>query len=138
MFKNIFFTFLTGLGFMYTINAQQDCSLGIGVSNMDTVVQVFQLNVEQKSKLEEFQVAVGVEAKLLDEERTDLFEKHPQSTPEELKALEVKHKVIEEKIKALFYRYDRKLLALFNEKQYQRYLSLCREVSRQPIEKPVN
>ncbi|WP_026809492.1 hypothetical protein [Arenibacter latericius] len=138
MFRNIFFSFLAGLGFLCSVNAQQNCSLGIGITNTDTVIQVFQLNAEQKTKLEEFQSAVNVEMKLLDEEREKLFESHPQNTPEELKVLGVKHQLIEEKIKALFNKYDRKLLALFNEKQYERYLSLCREVARQPIEKPIN
>ncbi|MFD2791451.1 hypothetical protein KCTC52924_02438 [Arenibacter antarcticus] len=125
-----------GFGFLCTINAQQDCSLGIGASNMDTLIQVFQLRAEQKVKLEEYQAAVGVETQLLEDERKELFETHPQSTPDDLMTLASKYKVLEDKMKAVFKKYDLKLLGLFNEKQYQRYLSLCREVSRQPLRVP--
>jgi hypothetical protein len=69
----------------------------------------------------------------LDEERKNLFESHPQTTPEDLTALGVKYKVLEERMKQVFKKYDLKLLALFNEKQYQRYVTLCQEVSRQPL-----
>lgn len=135
MFKKWFFSLLAGFGFLYSSEAQQDCSLGIGLSDMDTVIQVFQLNAEQKVKLEEFHRAVGVETKALDKERSELFDNHPQSTPEELIALERKHRALEDKIKAVFKKYDLLLLSLFNDKQYHRYLSLCQEVSRQPLER---
>ena len=84
--------------------------------------------------MEEFKAALEIETRLLDEERKNLFETHPQSTPEDLTALGAKYKVLEERMKQIFKKYDLKLLALFNEKQYQRYVALCQEVSRKPLE----
>src|SRR5690606_22549095 len=101
-------------GFMVSVSAQQDCNLGIGITEADIIVQVFQLRPEQKVKLEEFEAAVTKETQLLDEERKILFNTHPQATPEDLTSFGVKHAVLEEKMKDISRKYDLKLLALFN------------------------
>lgn len=133
MSSKVFTFFLLVLGICFTLPAQEDCSLAIGVTDTDTIIQIFQLREEQVQKLEEYKAALELEIKLLDEERQNLFEHHPQSTPEELTALGEKHRVLEEKIKQVFLKYDLRLLALFNEKQYDRYKALCKEVSRIPL-----
>lgn len=133
MSSKVFTFFLLFLGIWFTLPAQEDCSLAIGVTDTDTIIQIFQLREEQVQKLEEYKAALELEIKLLDEERQNLFEHHPQSTPEELTALGEKHRVLEEKIKQVFLKYDLRLLALFNEKQYDRYKALCKEVSRIPL-----
>lgn len=120
-------------GLTTSINAQQECSLGVGVTEADIIVQVFQLRAEQKAKLEEFQTAVVRETQLVEGERKTLFDTHPQTTPEDLAAFGAKHAVLEDRIREISRKYDLKLLALFNEKQYGRYVSLCKEVSRQPL-----
>jgi len=129
-----FLPLLLSVGFWISGQAQQDCSLGIGATESDTIIQIFQLKEEQITKLEEFKAALEVETRLLDEDRKNLFDNHPQSTPEDLTTLGTKYKVIEERMKQVFVKYDYKLLAIFNEKQYERYVSLCQEVSRQPLE----
>lgn len=133
IYRKVIFSLSLFFGFMVSLSAQQDCSLGIGVTEADIIVQVFQLRPEQKMKLEEFQAAVTKETQLVDEERKTLFDTHPQTTSEDLTAFGTKHAVLEDKVKDIFRKYDLKLLALFNEKQYQRYVSLCKEVSRQPL-----
>lgn len=133
MASKVFTFFLLVLGTWFTLPAQQDCSLAIGVTDTDTIIQIFQLKEEQITKLEEYKAALELEIKFLDEERQNLFENHPQSTPEELTALGEKHRVLEDKIKLVFLKYDLQLLALFNEKQYDRYAALCEEVSRKPL-----
>jgi Skp family chaperone for outer membrane proteins len=119
--------------FLVSANAQEDCSLGIGATDTDILVQVFQLRPEQKIKLEEFHAAISKEIQSMDGEIETLIETHPQTTPEDLIAFGAKHKVLEDRVKDIFQKYDLKLLALFNEKQYQRYVSLCKEVLRQPL-----
>ncbi|GBF21113.1 hypothetical protein GQ41_1906 [Arenibacter algicola] len=133
MCKKVFSTLILIVGFVISVQAQQECSLGIGATESDTIIQIFQLKEEQITNLEEFKAALEIETRLLDEERKNLFENHPQSTPEDLTALGAKYKVLEERMKQVFKKYDLKLLALFNEKQYQRYVTLCQEVSRQPL-----
>lgn len=126
-------SFCLFLSFMVPVSAQQDCSLGIGVTETEIIVQVFQLRPDQKVKLEEFRTALAKEIQLVDEERRTLFSTHPQTSPEDLTSLGAKHAVLEDRIKDLSREYDHKLLALFNEKQYGRYVSLCKEVSRRPL-----
>tara|TARA_R110000751_G_scaffold99265_2_gene192683 strand:+ start:518 stop:934 length:417 start_codon:yes stop_codon:yes gene_type:complete len=133
MCKKVFSTLILIVGFVISVQAQQECSLGIGATESDTIIQIFQLKEEQITNLEEFKAALEIETRLLDEERKNLFENHPQSTPDDLTALGAKYKVLEERMKQVFKKYDLKLLALFNEKQYQRYVTLCQEVSRQPL-----
>lgn len=133
MCKKVFSTLILIVGFVISVQAQRECSLGIGATESDTIIQIFQLKEEQITNLEEFKAALEIETRLLDEERKNLFENHPQSTPEDLTALGAKYKVLEERMKQVFKKYDLKLLALFNEKQYQRYVTLCQEVSRQPL-----
>jgi hypothetical protein len=133
MCKKVFFSLVFVVGFWLSAEAQQECSLAIGATESDTIIQIFQLKEEQITNLEEFKAALEIETRLLDEERKNLFENHPQSTPEELMALGEKYKVLEERMKQVFRKYDLKLLALFNEKQYLRYVALCQEVSRQPL-----
>lgn len=133
MSPKVFTFFFLVMGIWFSLPAQQDCSLAIGVTDTDIIIQIFQLNEEQTTKLEEYKAALELEIKFLDEERLNIFENHPQSTPEELTALGEKHRVLEEKIKKVFLKYDLQLLALFNEKQYERYAALCTEVSRIPL-----
>ena len=133
MCKKVFSALIFIVGFWISAQAQQECSLAIGATESDTIIQIFQLKEEQVAHLEEFKSALEIETRLLDEERKNLFENHPQTTPEDLTALGVKYKDLEERMKQVFKKYDLKLLALFNEKQYQRYVTLCQEVSRQPL-----
>ena len=133
MCKKFFPAFIFVFGFWISAQAQQECSLAIGATESDTIIQIFQLNEDQVAHLEEFKAAQEIETRLLDEERKNLFENHPQSTPEDLTALGTKYKVLEERMKQVYKKYDLKLLAHFNEKQYQRYVALCQEVSREPL-----
>jgi len=133
MSKKVLLSLILFVGFWMSALAQQECSLAIGATESATIIQIFQLKEEQITNLEEFKAALEIETRLLDEERKNLFENHPQSTTEELAVLGGKYKVLEERMKQVFKKYDLKLLALFNEKQYQRYVALCQEVSRQPL-----
>ena len=133
MSPRVFTFLLLVMGIWFSSPAQQDCSLAIGVTDTDTIIQIFQLKEEQITKLEEYKAALELETKFLDEERQNLFENHPQSSPEELTALGEKHRALEEKVKQVFLKYDLQLLALFNERQYNRYVTLCEEVSRRPL-----
>tara|TARA_R110002051_G_scaffold316954_1_gene397400 strand:+ start:4688 stop:5107 length:420 start_codon:yes stop_codon:yes gene_type:complete len=119
--------------FLCTIGAAQECTLGIGGRDAETIIQVFQLNVEQVAKMNELRNALDLETSPIEEESKKLLETHPQSTPEELTELAVKFKVLESKIVQISRSYDQKLLALFNQKQFQRYVELCYEVARTPL-----
>ncbi len=116
----------------FTTSAQE-CILGIGGKDAETLVKVFQMNEEQSQKLETLRAELEVETRLIEDEIKLLFDTHPQSTPEELTTLADKYKKLEAKMARTSYSYDKKLLQIFNAKQYERYSSLCKEASRTPI-----
>lgn len=121
--------------FLYTFwGMAQDCTLDIGGKNGDTLIQVFQMNEEQISQMETWRAELNVEIKVIEEEIQKLFDNHPQSTPAELTTLASKYKVFEQKIVDASRATDKNLLSIFNSKQYDRYLELCHEAIREPIQ----
>lgn len=111
----------------------QDCTLDVGGKNTETLIRIFQLNSPQISQMETLQAELNVETKTIEEAIQKLFDTQPQSTPEELTALTDKYKVLKEKMVNASAATDKKLLELFNEKQYERYVALCNEAFRRPI-----
>ncbi|MFT6837259.1 MAG: peptidoglycan hydrolase CwlO-like protein [Sediminicola sp.] len=119
--------------FLFSLGIAQECTLGIGGRDAETIIQVFQLNEEQVAIMNELRSALDLETSPIEEQIKQLLETHPQSTPEELTELAVKFKVLESKIVQISRSYDQRLLALFNQKQFQRYVELCHEVVRTPL-----
>jgi hypothetical protein len=62
-----------------------------------------------------------------------LFDTHPQQTTEELQQLADKYKKLQEEIEANSKAFDLKLLSIFDQRQYERYVALCREAGRQAM-----
>lgn len=127
-YTSIVFLFLSSF-----LGISQDCTLDVGGANTDVIVSVFQLNANQTAKLESLKGDYVVQQKTLQEELESLLEKHPQSTPEELTILGEKYAVLQQNLVSLSKSTDKELLQIFNERQYNRYLELCREAIRKPI-----
>jgi hypothetical protein len=108
--------------------------LGLGGSSAETIIQVFQLNEEQILKMNEWTAELKLTNKVYQEEITQLFDTHPQSKTEDLEALATKYKVLKDKVLANTREYDKRLLKLFNPKQYDRYLELCATANRIPYQ----
>lgn len=121
------------LVFMSSYGFGQDCTLDVGGKNSDILIKVFQMNEEQVTKMEALRAELEIETKVIEDEIQKLFDNHPQSTPEELMTLSNKYKVFQQNIVLASKATDKMLLSIFNEKQYDRYLELCREAIRKPI-----
>lgn len=122
------------LCFAFPLTAQiEDCLLNIGGLDNTTIVQVFQLNDIQRDKLEIWSQELQGERKENEEKITLLFDTHPQKTTEDLEDLASAYSKIKDEYVALTRAYDQKLLTLFNERQYERYVMLCAEAVRRPI-----
>ena len=119
--------------FLFSLGIAQECTLGIGGRDAETIIQVFQLNEEQVAIMNELRSALDLETSPIEEQSKQLLETHPQSTPEELTELAAKFKLLESKIIQISRSYDQRLLSLFNQKQFQRYVELCYEVARTPL-----
>lgn len=121
------------LVFNYTAAQLSDCTLAVGGKDTEVIIQVFQLNDAQQEKLMNW---IG-ELQLYHKEKADeirqLFDTHPQQTTEELEQLAEKYKGLRDEIEANSRAMDLKLIATFNQKQYERYVALCREAGREPM-----
>lgn len=121
------------LVFSYSAAQLSDCTLAVGGKDTEVIIQVFQLNEAQQEKLMNW---IG-ELQLYHKEKVDeirqLFDTHPQQTEEELQQLAAKYKGLRDEIEANSRAIDLKLIATFNQKQYERYMALCREAGRQPM-----
>ena len=115
--------FLTAFLFfiLFFRGSAQECTLGVGGKNTETLIKIFQLNETQASKMEELVAELAVESKLLEDDIQKLFDTHPQSTPDELTLLSEKYKVLEERLVEVHRQADIKVLSTFNQKQYERY-----------------
>lgn len=111
----------------------EDCTLGIGGKDTETIIKVFQLDDEQLVKMEAWIQELKKANEVIEEQIDVLLEKHPQSNEEELQVLAEKFKPLRAQIIANSKIYDQKLVGILNEKQYQRYISLCTEAIRRPL-----
>jgi len=115
------------------LTMSQECTLNIGGENSETIISVFQLNENQKEQLEILSAELSITTKEIEDSIQNLFDTHPQSTPQELTDLAEKYEGYKLKLVNASAQKDKDLLALFNVKQYERYVDLCREALLEPI-----
>ncbi|MGB5553768.1 MAG: hypothetical protein WBM83_03850 [Flavobacteriaceae bacterium] len=111
----------------------QTCTLDVGGNNGEMITKIFQLNQEQIGIMEQLKAEFEITSRTIEDTIQKLFDEHPQSTTEELTTMAGKYKALQQKIVDASLESDTKLLSVFNEKQYQRYLLLCNEAIREPI-----
>lgn len=120
-------------------NAQDDCVLGVGITEDKIIIDIFQLNQVQAEQMINYSAELKYRNELLNNQAENILKRDPQSSAAELKVLAEKYNVIRDSMERAQQMIDVKTLKLFNEKQYQRYLELCNEAFRQPYRVvPVN
>ncbi len=129
--KNLYFGLLFCLVSSVSM-AQADCVLGVGLTDDNTLIDIFQMNKMQQEQLANFGAELKYRNELLNNELENVMKRHPQSNPAELQQLADKYKSVMDSMAAIQTMIDKKVLSLFNEKQYERYLSLCKEALRSP------
>lgn len=118
---------LTGL------NAQQaPCLLGTG-EDTETIIQVFQLNEQQQAQLQEWSLELQIRQEDIAERAGGLIEAENGSGTTGLDSLATKYNDLKKELLSMQADFDTRVLALFNERQYQRYVQLCEEVNRAPL-----
>ncbi|MEL6918539.1 MAG: hypothetical protein AAFO99_12505 [Bacteroidota bacterium] len=123
-------------GLLFVTGSAQECTLDIGGKNTETIIKIFQLNEEQIGKMEMWQGELDIKTKDIEDQIRQLMEKHPQKTPEDLTLFAKKYDALKDQMVNTSKAYDTKLIAIFNERQYQRYVDLCIEALRTPIVVP--
>lgn len=126
-------SFFTVLLLIFSTGKAQDCTLDIGGKNSETIIKVFQLNETQKSTMEALRGELKIETKSIEDQIEKLLAEHPQSKEEDLITMGNKYKTLQQKLVQASWQSDKKLLATFNTKQYERYLELCHAAIRRPI-----
>lgn len=115
------------------LKAQADCILGVGITDNTTLIDVFQMNEFQQKNLANFGAELQYRHELLNTKLENIKRRHPQSNSDELMQLADKYKNVMDSMQLLQAMIDKKILSLFNEKQYELYLLLCKEASRSPF-----
>ncbi|MCJ7467506.1 MAG: hypothetical protein MUO53_12530 [Maribacter sp.] len=133
MYTKTFFLFAALVFSSFLANAQK-CSLNIGGTDSNIIVEIFQLNEEQQVTMQEIKEELALETGQIDAAIQKLLKEHPQSTQEELMVLAKKYRELQLNMVNTVLDADKKLLTTFNPKQYQRYLALCKEALREPIQ----
>ncbi len=113
--------------------AQADCILGVGGATDSVLIDVFQLNPSQIDKLISYSEEIKYRQEILDTKLDNIRKRHPQSNASELSKLAIEYTVIIDSMALVQVMIDKRLLSLFNEKQYNLYRNLCREASRSPF-----
>jgi hypothetical protein len=110
-----------------------DCTLDIAGQDTGVIIDIFQLNDDQQLSLDKWIGELELARRPIEEELRLLLIEHPQSTEADLHNLAKKYSSLNNKLIELSKEYDRKLLGIFNEKQFEYYVSLCKEASRIPL-----
>ena len=109
------------------------CTLGLGGKDTEVILQVFQLSAEQQAQTDVWIADYRMRSRMIQDGADSLLRSHPQKTPEDLQELALKYNALKIELVELSEGYDRKLISIFNEKQYALYLKLCEEVNRRPF-----
>ncbi|SIQ38267.1 hypothetical protein [Maribacter ulvicola] len=114
------------------INAQADCFLGVGVTSDTIISDIFQLNKMQHKKLKSYSAELKYRNEVLTNELQNVMDRHPQTTVSELRQLADKYKEVMDSVNRVQAMIDKRMLRLFNMKQYELYQNLCKKAYRSP------
>ncbi|TAI49415.1 hypothetical protein [Flagellimonas allohymeniacidonis] len=119
--------------FSMHIFSQKECPLGVGGKDDDTIIEVFQLNEEQTEKMRNWSAELKIRNTLLKDKAKHLLKRNEESPPDVLMKVSKEYKDILDSMKANSLMIDKRLLSIFNERQYGFYLELCSGISLRPI-----
>jgi len=107
--------------------------LGVGGPDGETIAEVFQLNEAQREQLANWGAELKYRNDILRDQAEYLLKRNDTTPPEELLKVSKQYNAILDSMHQNIRMMDRRMLALFNDRQYERYIQLCRELSMRPI-----
>ncbi len=111
-----------------------DCTLGVGGKDNETIIEVFQLNEEQRESLKNWSAELEVRNTYLKNKAKSLLNKHQESPPSVLMEMSYEYRQLLDSMKSNSRSIDRRLLGTFNQKQYDLYVELCGMISMSPMQ----
>ncbi len=116
-----------------SVFAQQECLLGVGGEDDETIAEVFQLNEEQLENLRNWSAELKIRNEILQNQADYFLKKHAESSPEELLKVSAEYKGIIDSMRQNVRMMDKRLLTILNPKQYEFYVELCSKLTLRPI-----
>jgi hypothetical protein len=113
--------------------AQMDCILGVGGRDDETIIKVFELTEEQQENLKNWSAELKIRNDIFKDKAAYLMKQNEESPPEVLMEVSKKYQSYIDSMANNVRMIDTRLLGTFNEKQYQRYVKLCSQLSLRPI-----
>ncbi|MCB0371968.1 MAG: hypothetical protein KDD31_03040 [Muricauda sp.] len=110
-----------------------DCVLGVGGRDDETITKVFELTEEQQESLKSWSAELKVRNEHLEDRAKYLMKKHEESSPEVLVTISQEYKKLVDSMRQNIRMMDKRLLTIFNDVQYDRYMKLCNQMSLRPI-----
>ena len=115
------------------IFSQQDCLLGIGGKDDETIKTVFELTDEQIEKMRNWGAELSFRNEVFEIRAENLLKNHAQSSIEDLMKMSIEYKAILDSMESNIRLLDKRLLSTFSDEQYDLYYMLCNQVQRSPI-----
>ncbi len=113
--------------------SQQDCLLGIGGKDDETIKTVFELTDEQIEKMRNWGAELSFRNEVFEIRAENLLKNHAQSSIEDLMKMSIEYKAILDSMESNIRLLDKRLLSTFSDEQYDLYYMLCNQVQRSPI-----
>lgn len=113
--------------------SQQDCLLGIGGKDDETIKTVFELTDDQIEKMRNWGAELAFRNELFEIRAKNLLKNHAQSSVEDLMKMSIEYKAILDSMESNIRLLDKRLLSTFSDEQYDLYYMLCNQVQRSPI-----
>lgn len=117
----------------FSVFAQQECLLGVGGKDDETIAEVFQLNEEQLGNLKNWSAELKIRNEILENQAEYLLKQHAESSPEVLLKVSTEYRTILDSMKQNVRMMDKRLLSILNPKQYEFYVELCNKLTLRPI-----
>lgn len=112
---------------------QADCILGVGITDDNQLIEIFQMNTAQKESLISFSAELKYRNEILNNNLDNIKNRHPQSTVTELTKLANEYRKVMDSMYRVQVYMDKKMLKLFNSNQYELYRLFCKEAMRSPF-----
>lgn len=110
-----------------------DCVLGVGGRDNETITKVFELTEEQQKSLKNWTAELKIRNDIFKDKAAYLMKQNEESSPEVLIEVSKKYQSYIDSMAKNVRMMDKRLLKIFNETQYERYVKLCNQLTLRPI-----
>lgn len=116
-----------------SVSAQEECFLGVGGKNHETIAEIFDLNEKQLKNLRNWGAELKYRNEIFIIRAEYLLKNHPHSSHEDLLQLSYKYRGHLDSMMGNLRMIDKRMLGTFNNQQYNLYIQLCNSIQLSPI-----